>query len=183
MVPHTPKYRTSILPWPGTVELGGGTIRYSGVRLTSEPPPTCGTIKEKEQSERGKQWTTIRALNVHLASLVIVWNSPREPGTFSCIKVWCNFKTSYSQPAPRLLPRNTYATKELVRSLGPIHTHTYTYAPLVLFSRLSPTPMSDVHYCNNQARERNYVRMIGHFRRCKFSRNRPKFGFQKFSWF
>ena len=47
MVPHTPKYLTSILPIPGRVELGGGTMRYSGVRLTSEPAPTCVTEKEK----------------------------------------------------------------------------------------------------------------------------------------
>ena len=47
MVPHTPKYLTSILPSPGRVELGGETMRYSGVRLISEPAPMCVTEKEK----------------------------------------------------------------------------------------------------------------------------------------
>ena len=73
MVPHTPKYLTSTLPIPGRVELGGGTMRYSGVRLTSEPAPMCVTEKEKKtgESERGKRQER-RILNVHLASLLTV---------------------------------------------------------------------------------------------------------------
>ena len=52
MVPHTPKYLTSTLPTPGTVELGGGTMRYSGVRLISEP--TCVMGEEEEEREQKK---------------------------------------------------------------------------------------------------------------------------------
>ena len=52
MVPHTPKYLTSTLPSPGRVELGGETMRYSGVRLTSEPVPMCVIGEEEEMEEQ-----------------------------------------------------------------------------------------------------------------------------------
>ena len=70
---------------------------------------------------------------------------PERASTFSCVKV--SKLVVVSQLPGFFQELQSYiATKELVRSLGSIHTLTYTYAPLVLFSRLSPTPMSDVHY-------------------------------------
>ena len=47
MVPQIPKYLTSTLPSPGGVELEGGTMRYSGVRLISEPACVMGEEEEK----------------------------------------------------------------------------------------------------------------------------------------
>ena len=51
MVPHTPKYLTSTLPSPGGVELEGGTMRYSGVRLMSVLP-TCVIGEDEEEGEQ-----------------------------------------------------------------------------------------------------------------------------------